>query len=308
MTLLLSQSQLQEAVDAAELAAELRRALADYREDEVAHRVGARLGTLTAMVLVPGLAAGVPAYTVKVHAKNPQRRPAINGVICLHDLASGALLAVMESGWLTALRTGIGAAVGTDVLARPDAQHVGVIGAGAQGRAQLSALGRFRRIDSVAVFDPDQQAAVAFREEMEASLGVEVRPVSSPALAAESSDIVLVATWATDPVLLAEHVRRGTQVTSLGGDEPGKQELDPRLLAEAVTVVDDRRLPGALAAPVIDATLSEVMRGDHPGRAAPTDITVYSPVGLPMQDCLSAWHAYCRAVDLAIGTEIDFRA
>ncbi len=50
------------------------------------------------MVLAPGLAPELPAYTVKVHAKNLGRRPALTGVICLHDLHSGDLLAVLDSG------------------------------------------------------------------------------------------------------------------------------------------------------------------------------------------------------------------
>jgi len=46
-------------------------------------------------------------------------------------------LAVMESSYLTALRTGLVGALGADVLARPNASTVAIIGAGAQGQAQL---------------------------------------------------------------------------------------------------------------------------------------------------------------------------
>ena len=47
----------------------------------------------------------MPAYTVKVHAKFPAEQPAIRGVLCLHDAATGDLLAVMDSTYLTAART-----------------------------------------------------------------------------------------------------------------------------------------------------------------------------------------------------------
>src|SRR6516225_9330072 len=59
-----------------------------------------------AMILAPGVVAGIPAYTVKVHAKHPGREPAIQGVIILSSLETGATLAILESGFLTALRTG----------------------------------------------------------------------------------------------------------------------------------------------------------------------------------------------------------
>jgi hypothetical protein len=75
-----------------------------------------------AMILVPGVVAGIPAYTVKVHAKHPGRDPAIQGVIILSSLESGATLAILESGFLTSLRTGLAGAIGADVLARLDAR------------------------------------------------------------------------------------------------------------------------------------------------------------------------------------------
>jgi len=57
------------------------------------------------MLLAPGLVPGIPAYSVKVHAKFPGSNPAIQGVLILHDLATGRPLAIMESSYLTALRT-----------------------------------------------------------------------------------------------------------------------------------------------------------------------------------------------------------
>src|ERR1700756_2021349 len=92
------------------------------------------------MLLAPGLVPGIPAYSVKVHAKFPSSDPAIRGVLILHDLTTSAPLAVMDSGYLTALRTGLAGALACDILALPRASRVAIIGAGVQGRSQLSAL------------------------------------------------------------------------------------------------------------------------------------------------------------------------
>jgi ornithine cyclodeaminase len=236
---------------------------------------------VTAMVLVPGLAAGIPAYTVKVHAKNPNRSPAITGVICLHDLATGDLLALIDSAPLTALRTGLGGALGAHLLARPEARAVTVIGAGAQGRAQLEALAALRPIDSVQVRDTNPAAASSFAA-WASRLGI--RTADAP-----DGEIVLMATWAREPVL--HHVPAGTHITSLGADEPGKAELAPELLAEALVVVDD---PG-LAHVEANTTIGAVLRGEHPGRTHADQVTVYSPAGMPMQDLVIAWHVYRNA-------------
>ncbi|MDT7787037.1 MAG: hypothetical protein QOF58_5456, partial [Pseudonocardiales bacterium] len=149
-------------IDLPRLADELMAALRAGPSDP-GHRVRAQVTPdVTAMILVPGLAPGIPAYTVKVHAKNPNRSPAITGVICLHDLATGDLLALIDSAPLTALRTGLGGALGAHLLARPDARTVTVIGAGAQGRAQLEALAALRPIESVQVRDTNPAAEAKF--------------------------------------------------------------------------------------------------------------------------------------------------
>src|SRR6202035_4186714 len=54
------------------------------------------------MILVPGVVSGIPAYTVKVHAKHPGLDPAIRGIVILSSLETGATLAILESGFLTA--------------------------------------------------------------------------------------------------------------------------------------------------------------------------------------------------------------
>lgn len=307
-TLILTRTELRRCVDVPELLDELRVAFAAHSEDDRAHRMrGLPSPTVTSMVLAPGLAPGVPAYTVKVHAKNPDRRPAITGVICLHSLDTGDLLAVLDSGWLTSVRTGAGAAVGSHVLARPDAEAVGIIGAGQQGRAQLRALARLRRVTSVHVHDTDALAATAFAETLGAELDLAVRVRGSAAAVAADCDLMMVATWARTPVLEAGQVRPGTHVTSLGADEPGKAELDARLMDGALVVTDDRRLADAVLART-DTSLGAVLRGDHPGRRHEEEITVYSPLGLPMQDCLIAWHAYRRAVGASLGMGIDIES
>jgi ornithine cyclodeaminase len=91
-------------------------------------------------VLFPGLSDGIPAYTVKVHAKFPASSPAIQGLINLHDLWTGELLAVMDSTLITSVRTGLAGAVAADALARQDAEAVAIIGAGIQGHLQLRHL------------------------------------------------------------------------------------------------------------------------------------------------------------------------
>ena len=73
---------------------------------------------------------------------NPRRwgLPTILGTIVLADAANGTPLAIMDSGSVTALRTGAATAVAAKFLARPDARTATIVGCGVQGELQLAAI------------------------------------------------------------------------------------------------------------------------------------------------------------------------
>ncbi|MFE0517523.1 ornithine cyclodeaminase family protein [Streptomyces sp. NPDC058954] len=263
----------------------------------------------TATTLMPGLLPGAEAYTVKVNAKFPGARPALRGVICLHSGTDGELLALLDSATVTAWRTGLGAALGTHALARPGST-LGVVGAGAQAELTLRGLAALRGTGAPVVHDTDGERAARF-----AALHGGRVVGSAPEVAA-AADAVLLATWSREPLLRLADTRPGQHFTSLGADEPGKQELAADLLEAALLVVDDRELAanmGALAvtglpASAADTVLGEVLRGEHPGRRSVEERSVYAPVGLPWQDLALAWLAYRHAERDGVGQRVDLLA
>jgi ornithine cyclodeaminase/alanine dehydrogenase-like protein (mu-crystallin family) len=268
-----------------------------------------------AMILVPGVVAGIPAYTVKVHAKHPGRDPAIQGVIILSSLETGATLAILESGFLTALRTGLAGAISADVLARPNAQTVAIIGAGVQGILQLEMLLLVRPISSARVYDVSPDRARDFAARHSSRLGIEIEPADKLTTALRDADIVVTATWATEAFLHPSMVGPGTHITTLGADQPGKAEVSADLLQSSLFVCDDRDLTitmgaasgAAVDGDVIDAELGEVIAGAHPGRTEPGQITIFGSVGLAFQDLVVAWLAYQGALERGIGHRVDFQ-
>lgn len=292
MTLLLNRGDLTGLLDVDECLAALRAGFEATASRIPPQRVRTDLpgaaGTATA--LIPGLIDGIPAYTVKVNAKFPGATPALRGLVCLHDLATGELLAVLDSATITAWRTGLAAALGTHLLASPEARVTGVIGAGAQATLVIRGLSALRPIDDLIVHDLEPERARAFGG----------RTAATPAEVAARSDIVVLATWSRKPLLTANDIRPGQHLTSLGADEPGKAELAADLLHAARVVVDDVRLaitPGSLS-------LAEVIQGSAPGRTRDDEITVYAPVGLPWQDLALSWLAY--EVARATGTGLTY--
>jgi ornithine cyclodeaminase len=319
-TLLLTRTQVQRLLDPSALVTQLRAGFIKYSSSstERALRVRAAIPDQrgTATVLFPGTLPGLGVYTVKVHAKFPDHDPAIRGVICLHDASTGTLLAIMDSTYITAIRTGIAGALAADALARVDASTVAVIGTGVQGSFQLRTLAGLRRLRHVVAYDVRAERAAAFATEMGEELSLPIESVDEFERAIATADIVLAATWSTTPFILPGMLRSGTHVTSLGADEPGKAEVSANVIKSSLFVCDDRHLAvdmGALRGVGLDGEvleLGEVLGGTHPGRTSDGQITIYSGVGLAFQDAVAAWHVYEQALtpDDHVRTAIDWLA
>src|SRR5262249_50886231 len=131
------------------------------------------------------------------------------------------------------------------------------------------------------------------------------------------SDLVITATSARAPLVMAEDLHQGLHITAMGSDGPGKGELDPKVLARADRIVCDRRaqclslgeLPHGKAAGTIDDRtpideLGELTAGTKPGRTSATEITVCDLTGVGVQDTAIASFAYERARARGVGTEL----
>src|SRR6266700_1699585 len=186
MTILLTRSDVEPFLQMPALLPQLRQAFRSYSLERSipAQRVRSALPggehASSATLLFPGLLPAIPAYTVKVHAKFPDQQPAIQGVLLLHDLTTGQLLAIMDSTAITAVRTGLAGALAADVLARPDASRVAIIGAGVQGQLQLRCLALVRKLSQVWVYDEMSEKAKAFAEQMQTELNIPV--LTAPSL------------------------------------------------------------------------------------------------------------------------------
>ncbi|UTI41021.1 ornithine cyclodeaminase family protein [Niallia sp. RD1] len=266
------------------------------------------------MLLFPGLISNIPAYTVKDHAKFPTHSPSIKGVINLHDLETGQLLAIMDSTYITAIRTGLSGAIGTHLLARRDADNVAIIGAGVQSTLQLLSLKHLREISRVYVYDKSLEKASSFAKNMTEELNIPITVCNSVEEAIYNADIIITATWSREAFVFSNMVKKGVHITTLGPDEPGKCEVSAELIEKSIFICDDRDLAVQMGAiggvglteDNIHAEIGEVILDQSLGRTNNDQITVYGSVGLAFQDLVGAWHVYQRAKEQKIGRYIDF--
>ncbi|MBC7222897.1 MAG: ornithine cyclodeaminase family protein [Anaerolineae bacterium] len=269
---------------------------------------------------VGGEGGGLGLKVVSVYPDNPRQHnlPTILATVLLQDPRTGDLLAIMDGTYLTAMRTGAAGGVAARYLARPDARRAGIFGAGVQARTQLEALCRVRPIEEAWVYDPMQEHATRFAEEMSQRLGIPVHVAREPRQAVEGMDVIVTATTSRTPVFDGAWVAPGTHVTGVGSHTPDGRELDSTLIQRARVVVDERGAAlseaGDLIIPLqegliredhIAAELGEVVAGLRVGRETPEQVTVFKSVGLALQDIAAATRVYQMARAKGVGMEVS---
>ncbi|MFB6137113.1 MAG: ornithine cyclodeaminase family protein [Halobacteriaceae archaeon] len=258
-------------------------------------------------------AAGVK--WVNVHPDNRDRfdLPTVLGTYVLADPANGYPLAVMDGRELTMRRTGAASAVATDRLAPPDADSLGIVGAGAQAVTQLAAISVVRDIEEVVIHDRNPERVAAFVDAHEDVIDVRGGTVSE----AGHCDVLSTITPVESPIVEPTDVGEHTHVNAVGADAPGKHELADDLLRDATIVVDEYEqcthsgeinVPwsaGVLDDDDLHGTLGAVVAGDLPGQTAETGVTVFDSTGLAIQDVAAAVVAYEAVDDADVGPTID---
>ncbi len=257
----------------------------------------------------------VAQKVVAVHPENAHRNlPFIHALVLLIDAATGRFLAVMDGEFITALRTGAGAGLATDLLAAPDASTLAIFGAGVQARTQLAAVLAVRSLQKVIVFGRTPERAAEFAQEASAAYGLEVSVARFPEELAEA-EVICTATTSLMPVFDDAHVRSGAHINGIGSYRPDMTEIPSDTVCRARVFVDQRKAAlqeaGDLAVPIrrglidarhIRAELGEVALGTAVGRRSPEDVTFFKSVGNAAQDLVVASRAFDLACKRGLGT------
>jgi ornithine cyclodeaminase len=268
---------------------------------------------IAAIVPDRGLVAAMPAYlpasdalAVKVVSLFPGNTalPTHQAVIVAFSPRTGEPVALLDGTSITVARTAAGSALSADLLARPEARTLAILGTGEQARAHARAMVRVRPIRTVVVAGRTRERVLALVAELSTTLGVTVAAVPSFEEACREADIVCATTHSPDPVVRREHLRTGAHVTSVGYNTAGR-EVDSATVASSIVVVESRaaalgappsgandlRVPieeGLIGPDHIHAEIGELVAGVRPGRTSPEQITLYKSVGIAAQDAAAA--------------------
>jgi alanine dehydrogenase len=227
-------------------------------------------------------------------------KPAVLGSYILMSGATGEPLAVMDGTALTRWRTACASALAASYLAREDAAHLVMVGAGALAPHLVRAHASVRPIKRVTVWNRTRGHAVQAAFGLAVG-GLEVEVSDDLEAAVRDADIVSCATLSATPLVYGKWLKKGAHVDLVGGFTPKMREADDDAIKKARVYVDTRSgatkeagdivqplKSGALKKESIHGDLFELVRGKAKGRTGNMQVTLFKSVGTAIEDLAAA--------------------
>ena len=243
---------------------------------------------------------GSDTFTVKLSTgfyDNPSKGlPSNDGLMLVLSALTGQPLALLQDeGWLTGIRTALAGRIAARLLAPARVNAIGILGTGMQARMQLEQLGAVTACRQVIVWGR-QDSGFAEYAAFASALGYDVRTTREAAEVAGAANLIVCTTPSRQPLLKSEWVQPGTHITAVGADAPGKQELDPALVARADRIIVDSfaqcsqygEVSHALKNGLVHAgqliEMGTLLAGRAKGREHDGQITLADLTGVAVQD------------------------
>jgi len=262
-------------------------------------------GTEAMLLLMPAWSSGQGSFLgtkiVTVFPDNGKlSKAAVLGSYILMSGETGEPLAVIDGTSLTRWRTACASALAASFLAREDASHLVMVGAGALAPYLVRAHATVRPIKRVTIWNRTRGNAVKAAFAI-ALGGIEPEIADDLEAAVREADIVSCATLSTTPLVRGKWLKKGTHVDLVGGFTPRMREADDDAVKKAKVFVDTRAgatkeagditqplKSGALKKDGIQADLFELCRAEKKGRSGNTHITLFKSVGTAVEDLAAA--------------------
>lgn len=236
-------------------------------------------------------------------------------VIAVGQLSSaktGYPILISEMTVLTAIRTAATSALCSQYMAKKGSKTFGIIGTGAQSEFQTLAHHFGLGIHEIFYFDTDPHAMEKFKSNLK-PFGLQLHPCSDAKSLAHQSDIITTATAQPGHhnILPNHWIQRGCHINKIGGDAPGKTELDPELVARSKIVVElpeQTKIEGEiqqLKGVKIYAELWELVTHQKKGRESDGEITLFDSVGFAIEDYSALRLVHTLAEEYDLGHKLD---
>lgn len=232
------------------------------------------------------------------------------GTVMLFETKNGRLLAVMDAGKITAIRTAAVSGVATGLLARENATELAILGSGVQARSHLEAMGVVRNLSGVRIWSRNFANAQKFADQASTESRMPIKAVNTVKEAVDGADIICTVSSATEPILEGDWIAPGTHINAVGSSVAFARELDTAAVVKSKLFVDRRestlneagdflfpKKEGAVDDDHIKGEIGELLLGQIDGRQSADEITLFKSLGLAVEDVASAHHIYRKLLE-----------
>lgn len=244
---------------------------------------------------------GVGVKSVTVLPSNRQKNlPTIHGAMLLFDDQTGQLQAVLDSDLVTYWKTAADSVLGAKLLARPDSQHLLIIGAGVVAGSLVRAYSElFPNLQHITLYNRTPERATQLAKQLQQE-GYEIAVNTDLAAAIADANIISTATLARQPILPSKWVKPGTHIDLIGAFTADMREADDDLMVRGCLFVDciettvdhigELMIPlasGAIQHSDVLGDLYDLVEG-RVGRQSEADITLFKNGGGAHLDVMTA--------------------
>ncbi|MDP2262647.1 MAG: ornithine cyclodeaminase family protein [Hydrogenophaga sp.] len=229
--------------------------------------------------------------------------PGLHSSYLLFDARTGAPLAHIDGDEITQRRTVAASALAASYLARPEARHLLVVGAGRVAQLLPAAYRAVRPLERVTVWARRPEEAQAMAAQVRAS-GLPAFASTDLEAACREADMVSCATLSTEPLVRGAWLAPGSHLDLIGSFTPAMREADDACFEGARLFVDTDealRKSGDLISPLahgvvrendVRGTLTTLCKGVATGRKTAQERTVFKSVGTALEDLAAAVLVY----------------
>jgi ornithine cyclodeaminase len=273
--------------------------------------------------VMPGYLGDPECFGVKLLSLIPRNQPpqysSHLGLVLLFETEHGLPVALLDAAEITAIRTAAASGLATQLLARPEAGDLAILGAGEQARSHLEAMLTVRGLRRVRIWARNRDKARAFAAEQGAKHRIGIETTATVREAVAGADIICTTTAAREPILMGDWLMPGVHLNVVGSSRPTSTEIDTAAVAKSRFFVDCRDSTvheggdylgalkaGAITADHILGEIGEVANASKIGRTSTLDVTLYKSLGIAAQDLAAAHHVLQKARASGAGQVIDF--
>jgi ornithine cyclodeaminase len=255
-------------------------------------------------------------YTFKYvngHPKNPkENKMTVMATGQLSLTSTGEPLLFTEMTLLTAFRTAANSAMAAKYLAPKDSKVLTLIGTGAQSEFQYLAFSYIFDLEEVRYYDVDPKAMKKFAKNI-SKYDIKLTPCKDASEACKGANIITTCTADKryQTVLTKDMITQDVYINGIGGDCPGKTEIQKELVQSATIVCEffeQCKVEGEiqqLKGDFVSTELYEVIRGEKNINVSTHGTVLFDSVGFALEDYSVLRLVYDLAKKNNIGKQME---